>query len=519
MYSLIIKNGTIIDGSGKTSYQGDLAIEGDKIVQIGDLEGAKAVEVIDASGQFVAPGFVDIQNHSDVYWTLFDNPSQDSLVLQGITSILVGNCGASLAPIVSPSSLLAVQKWHNLAGANINWVNFKEYLDVIQQRKLGVNVASLVGYSTLRRGFVGDSVRALTDSERRSLKHMLVEAISEGAFGLSSGLAYAHEANVSEKELLDVVSVLKEHDALFSVHLRSEGTELTESVAEALDLVYKHGINLKISHFKAKGKENWHLLPHALTQIEEAYHKRGKIHFDLYPYDFTWQVLYTYLPRWSYENGRTMLSEYLKDEVQRKKILDYLRSKELDYASIYIASTSVPLNIAGKTIGHVARRHNLSAEEMLLHIVEHGGSEILVFEKNISTKQVEELIHHPLSMIATDGAGFAYDKHEELVHARCFGAMPRFLRWVIDTKSLSLEKAVQKITSTPANKMGLKKRGVLAVDNFADVVVFGKDVASEANELNPHKRPVGINHVVVSGVRTVSDGKMTNVFGGKVLRK
>jgi N-acyl-D-amino-acid deacylase len=519
MYSLVIKNGTIIDGTGKPGFQGDLAIEGDRIVQLGDLENSKAVEVIDATGQYVAPGFVDIQNHSDVYFTLFENPAQDSLISQGITSILVGNCGASLAPIVSASSLLAIQKWHNLSGVNFNWITFKEFLSVLAKRELGVNVASLVGYSTLRRGFVGDTIRALTEAERKSLRQTLKEALDEGAFGLSSGLAYAHEANVTEKELLDVVTLLKEYKALFSVHLRSEGAELTESVAEALALLYKHGINLKISHFKAKGKDNWHLLPHALTQIEEAYQKRGGVHFDLYPYDFTWPVLYTHLPRWSYENGRTMLTAYLKDQGQRKKILDHLRSKDLDYGAIYIASTSVPLNIAGKTIGDVARRHNISAEEMLLNIVENGGSEILVFENNMNQKQVEELMRHPLSMIATDGAGFSLNHKDGLVHARCFGAMPRFLRWALDTESLSLEMAVQKITSIPAQKIGLKQRGVLEIGAFADVVVFTPKVSSEADELNPYRKPVGISHVLVNGVRTIRDGKMAGHLGGQVLKR
>jgi N-acyl-D-amino-acid deacylase len=520
MYSKIIKNGNIIDGTGRPAFRGDIAIEGDKIVQIGNLQKANAEEIFDADGKFVAPGFVDIQNHSDVYWTIFDNPSLDSLVAQGITTAVIGNCGASLAPLLSRDALLSIRKWHDLEGINLNWLTFKEYIEELSKRSFGVNIASLVGYSTLRRGLIKDQIRELTGDEQKILKKTLEQSIDAGAFGLSSGLSYAHEAIITEGELLELAKILKNKNALMSVHLRSEAAELVDSVAEALVLVNKTGVNLKISHFKVRNKSNWHLLPNALSLIENNYQQNNSVMFDVYPYDFVWQVLYTYLPKWSYEGGRDIMLGHLKNSEQRKKIKAYLTSKDINYNQIVIASTAMSLNVVGKTLGELAKRQECDAEDALLNLVERGGSEILVFEQNLDQKQVEELMAHPLSMIATDGAGFPLFRNlKSLAHPRCFGSMPRFLNLALEKNICSIEQAVQKITSIPAKKVGLHMRGQIAVDNFADLVIFDKNVNSEANFKNPYHPPVGISHVIVNGSVVLADGKLLGKNRGKALRK
>ncbi len=520
MFSKIIKNGTIIDGTGAKAFRADVAIEKDKIVKVGDLKDSRAHEIIDASGKYVAPGFVDVQNHSDVYWTIFDNPSLDSLVAQGITTALLGNCGASLAPLLSRDALLSVQKWHNLEGVNFNWLTFDEYLDQLSKRNFGANIGSLVGYSTLRRGLVKDNIRELTADEIKSLAKVMDESMDAGAFGLSSGLSYAHEAIISENELVELTRIVRKYEGLFSIHLRSEGAEITESVSEALEFINKSDVNLKISHFKVRGKTNWHLLPHAMNLIENAYQRRGNIHFDLYPYDFMWQVLYTYLPRWSYEGGRVAMLSHLKDETQRRKIISFLNSRDVNYAQMYIASTSIDLNVVGKSIGEIASRHNLSSEEALLSIIENGGSEIMVFDRNLDQGQVEQLLAHPLSIVASDGAGFSAKIRNQLVHPRCFGSMPKFLSIALQKKILSLEEAVKKITSVPAAKMNLKKRGAIANGNYADIVVFGDNISSEADYANPHQLPTGIEHVLVNGELALAHGVLLpEQKHGRVLRR
>lgn len=527
MYDLIIKNGTVVDGSGALQVQADVAVSGNVIAAIGDLHDQQGKREIDASGMYVTPGFVDIQNHSDAYWALFDRPNFESLVAQGITSIIVGACGASLAPLISPQALLAAQKWHKTASLNTNWTSFKEYLHELEKRGYGANVGSMVGYSTLRRGMIGDESRPLSANELQQVIHALRQSIQDGAFGLSCGLSYAHEANSGDEELSALANVVADEGGLLSIHMRSEGDEVMEGLSETLDLAAKASfpggkpLNLKIAHFKIRGKDNWHLMPHAIEQIESSYQKYGNIHFDLYPYDFTWQALYTYLPRWSYEGGRPLLMANLKDPVKRKKILDYLGSKDINYAGLYIASTAVQLNVAGKLVGEIARRHETTSEEAMLAIIENGGSDILAFERNIDPDQVNQLLAHPLAIVGSDGAAFSAEAmhSEDLIHPRCFGTMPEFLHRVISDKLCSIEDGVRKMTGVPAAKVGLEKRGVLAIGNFADIAVFGKDVEARASMQDPYRFPKGMNYVLANGTLTVDGGQRTGALPGRVLRK
>jgi N-acyl-D-amino-acid deacylase len=526
MYKTIIKNGIVIDGSGALQKSADIAINDDKIIAIGDLHEQKAEHIIDAQGMYVTPGFVDIQNHSDAYLAIFEHPQFENLTAQGITTIIVGNCGASLAPLLSRDALLSVQKWHDVHGFNTNWISFGEYLYELGKKTYGANIGSLVGYSTLRRGIIGDDLRSLKPDELTQITHTLRQSLRDGAFGLSSGLSYAHEAIVGESELLALTQVLAEEHALFSMHLRSEGSEIMESLAEALNFAAKakqtaDGLNLKISHFKVRGKSNWHLLPHAVEQLENAYQKLGNIHFDLYPYDFTWQVLYSYLPRWAYEGGREMLMRNLKDPLKRAKIIAYLNSKEINYSELYIASTALAMNVAGKRVGEIAVRHETSSEEALLAIIENGGSDILAFEQNIDPEQVEELLVHPLAMISTDGSAFGPENSasRDLVHPRCFGTMPAFLNFALQKKTIAIEEAVHKITGIPAAKVGLKNRGIIKVGNYADIAIFSADIAAHATMQNPFLFPTGMEYVLANGVLTVENGKPTGATPGQILRK
>lgn len=526
MHQLIIKNGIVVDGTGALQRNTDIAINDGQITQIGDLHAVDAKKVIDAQGMFVTPGFVDIQNHSDAYWSFFKRPEFDSLIAQGITTIVVGNCGASLAPLLSRDALLAVQKWHNISGVNTNWVSFGEYLKEIGKNTYGTNIASLVGYSTLRRGIVGDATRGLLPEEMDMAKDALRNSIRAGAFGLSTGLSYSHEAIIGEAELIELAKIVAEEQGMLSVHLRSEAAEVMESLTEAINFAAKagaensvHPLNLKISHFKIRGSNNWHLLPNAIAEFERAYQKYGNVHFDLYPYDFTWQVLYSYLPRWAYEGGHDAMVRNLKDPIKRGKILAYLNSQDVKYSELYIASTALVLNVAGKRIGEIARRHETSSEEALLAIVENGGSDVLVFEQNVEMQQVEELLAHPLAICGTDGSAYGPENthSEDLVHPRCFGAMPAFLKYVLQKKTISIEEAIQKITGTPAKKIGLQKRGTLEVGNFADIAIFNPEISDRATMQDPFRFPVGMEYVLVNGETTVEKGLRTGIKPGEVL--
>jgi len=520
MYNLIIKNALVADGSGNEPKILDVAIQNDEVTNIAPKIDSSAQSVIDAKGKVLAPGFVDPQNHSDSYWQLFDNPSLDSLITQGFTTILTGNCGGSLAPLLSHEALLSVQKWHNLDAANINWQSYSEYLDVLEGKKFACNVAGLVGYSTLRRAIVGDQIRSLEKNEIAALKVALEESLKKGAFGLSSGLSYAHEIIISELELYELAKIIKAKNALFSIHLRSEGREIVEAVDEAIDIAKNTGVNLKISHLKIRNETNWGKFGETLEQIETAYHQGTNIHFDVYPYDTTWQALYSYLPKWSIEGGRTIMLKHFSDPTQKNKILLHLNNLDVKFSSMQIASTASKLSFAGKTIGQVAKNLGVSSEQAVLNIIENGGSEVLVFEKNLDQEQVNKLTLHPLSFLGTDGAGFSGVFSGKLVHPRCFGTAGKFLNYALVTKKLPLEKAIKKLTSGPAKKIGLRKRGEIKVGNYADLVIFDPTKINDtATYENPYQFTSGINFVFVNGQAAIAEGKITGQLAGRTLRK
>lgn len=518
MFSLLIKNAKVVDGSGQPAQILDVAVEGDRIVNLGKIN-APAKIVIDANGKVLSPGFVDIQNHSDSYWQIFDNPNLESLTTQGFTTVLIGNCGGSLAPLLSQEALLSIQKWHNLQGININWQSFSEYLEELAKRRFACNLASLVGYSTLRRGIVGDQIRSLEKEEFDALGRILKESLEAGAFGLSSGLSYAHEIIISELELYQLAKIVAEQGGVFSIHLRSEGAEITEALDEALDIAKSTNVNLKISHLKVRNKANWEKFEQVMEALETAYHRGINVHYDVYPYDTVWQPLYSYLPKWAIEGGRTMMLRHFADPVQKNKILMHLGASGVDFRSLMVASTSNKLNFVGKTLGQIAKNLDVSSEEALLHLVQNGGSEVLVFDKNLDPDQVNQMLLHPLAFVATDGAGFSAQIKDKLVHPRCFGTAPKFLNFALRT-GLKLEQALKKLTSGPAKKIGLKNRGEIKIGNFADLVVFDETkIQDKATYENPYQYSTGIDYVFVNGKPVVFEGKPTQNLPGYVLRK
>lgn len=520
MYSLLFKKATVIDGTGSAAVVADVAINGDQIVNIAADINSSAAEVVQANGKVLAPGFIDIQNHSDSHWRLFDDPLLESMITQGYTTIMVGNSGASLAPLISEDSLKSLQKWHTMEGANINWRSFKEFADSMSKRHFGTNVASLVGYSTLRRGLYGDKQTPVSVEELQTLKRMAVDALNEGAFGISTGFAYAHEANISDIELYEIAKIVAEHNAYISIHLRDESSNVIESVREVIAAAEQAKANLKISHLKIRHRENWPLATDVLAEIESAWHRGVNVHFDVYPYTSTWQPIYTYLPTWATMGGRNQLLELLKNPTQRAKMLTHLNSSETDIPQLLIASTSSALMVSGKTLSTIAAGFDTTSEEALLHLIENGGSEILVFDTSLDEKVVNDFCDHSLSFIATNGSGYSVSDTNKLIHPRCFGTAPKFLHNVVTSKAISLPEAIRKLTSGPAKKIGLTDRGVIAIDAKADLVLFDpQKIDSSATVNNPYHYAMGIEQVWVNGKKAVQSGSVTEQKSGVFLTK
>lgn len=521
-FDILIKNGTILDGVSNEGYLADIGISGQEIKAIGNLTTARAKRIILGDDKYIAPGFIDIQNHSDSYLTLLEIPLAQSLVSQGITTIAVGHCGTSLAPLAQPEALKSVQKWHSLSGANLNWLNFAEYLQSLQNYPLGVNVLSLVGHSTLRRGLLGDEVREATPEEIEIMSKLLTESLDQGGAGLSLGLIYAHEVDASKKELLEITKLTAKRSKLLSVHLRSESSHLLEALNEVLELAESAGTRLKISHFKIQGRQNWAYFEEALSVVDRAYQRGVKVFFDVYPYTTSWTVLYTYLPKWSYEGGRKAILQNLKDNANRSRILSHLRSQDLDLGNIFIATSETNPALIGKTLRQIAANQEVSNEEALVNVLIATQAQVVVFDHNLSEGLVESLLKHPLSVIATDGAGYDlnFSLAHGLVHPRCFGTMPKFLAMVRDKKLMPWPQAIKKITSRPAEALGLKQRGQLAAGSYADIVIFDpRDTGSRASYENPYQEASGIEYVLVNGKVAYDHNEAGVVIpAGKVLR-
>jgi N-acyl-D-amino-acid deacylase len=523
MYDVIIKNGTIIDGTGERMFRADVGVKEGMITFVGDLHNDAAKRVIDATDQYVAPGFVDVNNHSDTYWQIFANPHLESLVYQGITTVVGGNCGSSLAPLINASMLQSIQKWADIRKINLNWLTMKEFLDEIDQHNLAVNFATLSGHGTMRRGLVKDETRTLQSDELTSLLSLLKQSLRDGSFGCSLGLEYTHGRHASASELEAVGELMHKQDSVCTVHLRDESAHLLESLEEALRIARASNCGLHISHLKASGKDNWPLMEKALYLIEAAQSSGIDITFDVYPYVVTGTVLYTLLPEWVTEGGKRMMLERLKDPKIRQEIVIELREKQQDYSKIVVLTSPLNQILVHQSIAAIAKNQNTSPEEALLYVLIASGGRAVVSLEVVSEENIEKAIQHPFSIISTNGSGYSieYEKTGERVHPRSFGTFPLvFSRYVRQKKLLSWEEAIYKMSGKPAQKFGIKNRGILRKGNYADIVVFHPDhIESPATSENPYQYAVGMNWVLINGEISIDDGVYAGKRSGVALRK
>ena len=526
MYDILIKNGTIIDGSGEKSFKADVAIKKDKVRKIGRLGRVRARTVINAKRLYITPGFVDIHNHSDGYWTLFTIPSLESMLRQGVTTIIGGNCGSSLAPLARGSMIASIQKWADINEVSVNWLSMNEFLNVLEKRKIGVNFGTLVGHATLRRGLIGEEFRKLKPEEMKMMERMLEDALKQGAFGLSTGLAYSHAKIAPIEEIIKLAKVVKKERGIYTSHIRGEAKELVPAIKETLSIAKKAKISTEISHLKAMGKKNWPSFPRVIEMIESA-SQRSKINinFDVYPYTTTGSVLYILLPDWVAEGGKRMLIKRLKDLTIRTKVIKEMQETQAyEYSKVIIAISPVDKTFIGRKITEIAQTQGVSVEEAIINMLVASEGQVITFFETLSENNVKLALKNPLALIGSDGSGYDIDyyrKKKKLVHPRCFGAFPRVLgKYVREEKLMKWEEAIYKMTNGPAQKIGLKKRGLLKKGNFADITAFNpKTVIDRATFENPFQYPKGIEYVIINGKIAIDKGKYTGKMAGRVLRK
>ncbi|MEK9174902.1 MAG: amidohydrolase family protein, partial [Patescibacteria group bacterium] len=335
-FDVLIKNGSVVDGTGKRpAYKADIGIAGDKIFDMGNIAKAKAKTEIDATGLVIAPGFIDVQNHADSYGGLLHDNHLESLVRQGITTILIGQCGSSLAPLLK-GSLASIQKWTSTFGANINWTSMAEFLESMSRRKISVNLATLTGHATLRRDFVGDSTRPLTSQEELKVGDLLKRSLQEGAFGLSVGLAYSHERLATEEEILKLLRTVQSLNGVVSFHLRSEGPEIYASLNEVFGYIHHVPLRAKISHLKMLSERNPAAAEKLLRMLDVAAKSGALVSFDVYPFLASAIVLYLLLPEWATIGGKAELMKRLKTPSLRAEIIRDMEIKNYPYEKITI---------------------------------------------------------------------------------------------------------------------------------------------------------------------------------------
>ena len=515
-FDLVIRGGTIVDGSGRKGTRNDLGIRGDRIAVIGDLAEATAGQVIDASGKIVCPGFIDMHTHSDR--SLLSDGLAQSAIRQGATTHVVGNCGSSPAPVSSPVELYG----HRLS-------TYGDYLEALGKHGTSINVCGLVGHNTIRRAVMGSQDRKPTAGELRRMQDHVDEAMRAGAVGLSTGLVSPPGTYSETPEIVALARVAARHKGQYSSHIRGEASTLLEAVREAIQVGREAGLPVQISHHKAAGRENWGTTLKTLPLIEAANRGGHRVRVDVYPYHAGSAGLAQLVPPWAHEGGGGEMLARLKDPVQRRRIArDMVRGTDnwpnffkIEWDDIQITTVGNAANRKwiGKKVADVARSRKCAGVQACIDLLIEGNGKVGMINFIMDEREVQRVLRHPLSMIGSDGRAVSADTARGMPHPRYYGCFPRVLgRYCRQLKLFSLETAIHKMTAMPARQLGLADRGLLLKGHAADVVVFDfKTIIDKATFSAPHQYPEGIDAVVVNGREVIRGGEHTEARPGRVL--
>ena len=527
MDDLLIRGGHLIDGSGGPGRAADVAVRGDRVAAVEPRSARPARRVIDARGQVVAPGFIDIHTHSD--FTLPLNPRAESKIRQGVTLEVAGNCGFSVAPVL-PGKAAMLREY---LASSATWLPFEETTFAAYAAAFpptAVNVILQVGHNTLRLMTAGLENRPLTADEMSSMERLLEEALAAGAWGLSSGLFTAPGNFADAAEIIALARVLRRRGAAYSTHVRDEADHVFEAVREAIGVAEATGVHVQIAHLKLSGADNWGGATRLLGEIEAARRRGLPVDCDAYPYDTATNPLRNLLPRWVMENGIPAMLERLRvrdvrtrirDEIERSGLTNFGRIPSWDVVRVAI-SPHLPEN-AGRTLGDIARGRAVDPIDAVADylVADRGETRILI--TSMTDRDVHEITRAPWVTVGSDGNALAADgiTGQGKPHPRYYGTHARVLGpFVRDLKLLTLEQAIGKMTGAAARALGLDDRGLLRVGAWADVVVFDSArIADRATYEDPHRYAAGVATVVVNGQVVIDGGDHTGALPGRVLRR
>ncbi len=519
-FDLIIRNGTVVDGLGEPGVPADVGIRDGRIAVIGKLSGAKGGSVIDAAGRVVSPGFIDIHSHTEA-GSLLVNKKGESMIRQGVTTEVAGNCGGSSFPL-KPREPGEERRLFREAGIAVDWTDLDGFLARLRKEGLIYNFATLVGQGTIRALVMNEERREPTPEELERMKALVASAMEQGAFGLSTGLEYTPSGFASVEEVVELAKVAARFGGFYATHMRSEDTLVVEATAEAIHIAEAAGLPLQISHFKTCGTTNWWKLPMLFDLVERAVARGVRVTADRYPYTAYNTGLSVNFPQRALDGGSEEFVKRLKDPDERRKLkvetLEKLKGTSWD--DILFVEFERPENrdLVGRTLGQIAAERREDPYDLICELLVSEGGNVSYVGFGMSEEQTVETLRHPLVMLCSDGASLApYGLlGGGMPHPRNYGTFPRFLGlYVREKRALSLPEAVKKMTSMPAAKLGLKDRGVLRSGYWADVVVFDPEtIADKATYMEPEQYPTGIDQVVVNGRVVLDQGRITDVYPG-----
>jgi N-acyl-D-amino-acid deacylase len=499
IYDLAIINARIIDGTGNPWFRGAIGIKNGRIVKVGRVEANQATQVIDAQDKIVSPGFIDVHTHSE---DVFDQPAAENFVRMGVTSIVTGNCGGSVT-------------------------NVKEFFDRYQTKPVAINVATLVGHNSVRSKVMGLDNRQPTTEEQSRMEQMVEQAMKDGAVGLSTGLEYLPGMFAETGEIVGLARVAARYGGVYATHMRNEGTDVMKSIQESLTIGEQANIPVEISHFKISDKSLWGKSPTTIGMVEAARAKGLTVTVDQYAYTASSTSLDVRLPNWAVAGGREEGKKRLADTVTREKIVremkENLKKKGFkDYSFAYVAQHRANPEFNGKNIAEITQiakgKKNIDAQiEQIFEMYTNGGAQMVY--RVMSEDDVRNIMREPLTMIASDSGVRRFG--EGVPHPRGYGNNARVLgEYVRNLKIITLEDAIRKMTSLPAQTFNLRDRGQIREGFAADLVIFDENrVTDKATFDKPHQYAEGFSYVIVNGQTVFSETTgMTKTLSGQPLK-
>ena len=517
---VLIKGGRVLDGNGNPWFKANVAVEDGKIAAVGDIGGG-AETVLDARGLIVSPGFIDIHNHSDI--ALIADGWAESMVHQGVTTVITGNCGMSPFPLIGEALKTARASYPKQFGIDVDWSSHRGYEERLTSQGISINNGVYVGHGTVREAVMGHEARLPATSEMDEMRQLIDEAMREGCLGLSTGLGYAPGIYADTDEIVDLCRIVAAHYGIYSTHIRP-ATTFPHNLEEAIEIGERTGVPVQMAHIGSSTCQlpNWGRARAVTLNIVDAARARG-VDFtaDIYPYTISGGELTMYVPKWAHEGGKARISQRLADSAERAKmrpeVEEMTHSRDWTQLILYKLNSETYRAYAGKTVKHIADELKRDPMDTAYDIIIAEDDSVPFMGLFGLEDDIRTLMQHEAVMIGSDGTAERGGLTSP-VHPRSFGTFPRVLQRYVGEDLLSLPDAVHKMTGMPAWRLGISDRGVIKPGAAADIVVFNPNLIRDNYNMNePPKFPEGIPYVIVNGVITVDESKHTGARAGRII--